>query len=97
MPGCPQRKEHYRLNSLFSLTYGINYPMKSCEITKQSMCALFNSAHISSNELYNKYIPAGFHYFKLEGRTWPSKIMATSLADYLIKPEYKSFFLRAVL
>ena len=29
MPGCPQRKEHYRLNSLFSLTYGQRYSMKS--------------------------------------------------------------------
>ena len=37
-PGCPQRKEHYRLNSLFSLSYGAKYSMKSCEIKENSMC-----------------------------------------------------------
>lgn len=96
-PGCPQRKEHYRLNSLFSLTYGQRYPMKSCEIFDGSCCALSNSAHITIDEIINKYVPAGFHYFKLEGRTWPSKDMAIVLADYLIKPEYQSFFLRSVM
>lgn len=96
-PGCPQRKEHYRLNSLFSLTYGNRYNMKHCEITNSTNCAKFNPAHITINEIIDKYIPAGFHYFKLEGRTWPSKDMAIVLADYLIKPEYQSFFLRSVM
>lgn len=96
-PGCPQRKEHYRLNSLFSLSYGMRYNMKHCEIQNNSNCAVFNKAHITINEIFDKYIPAGFHYFKLEGRTWPSKDMAIVLADYLIKPEYQSFFLRCIL
>lgn len=96
-PGCPQRKEHYRLNSLFSLTYGQHYPMKSCEIFDGSGCAQFNSAHITIDEIINKYVPAGFHYFKLEGRTWPSNEMAITLSEYLIKPEYRSFFLHDVI
>lgn len=96
-PGCPQRKEHYRLNSLFSLTYGQRYPMKSCKIFDGSMCAQFNSAHITIDEIINKYVPAGFHYFKLEGRTWSSTAMAITLSEYLIKPEYQSFFLRNVI
>lgn len=96
-PGCPQRKEHYRLNSLFSLTYGQHYPMKSCEISNGSNCAQFNPAHITINEIIEEYIPAGFHYFKLEGRTWPSDEMAITLAEYLIKPEYQSYFLTEML
>ena len=96
-PGCPQRKEHYRLNSLFSLTYGQHYSMKSCEISNGSNCAQFNPAHITINEIIEKYIPAGFHYFKLEGRTWPSSEMAVTLAEYLIKPEFQSFFLSEML
>lgn len=96
-PGCPQRKEHYRLNSLFSLTYGQRYPMKSCEISHNSNCAKFNSAHITINEIIEKYIPAGFHYFKLEGRTWSSEEMVVTLAEYLIKPEYQSYFLTEML
>ena len=96
-PGCPQRKEHYRLNSLFSLTYGQRYSIKSCEIFNGSNCAVFNPAHITINEIIEKYVPAGFHYFKIEGRTWSSNEMAITLADYLIKPEYQSFFLKNVI
>ena len=96
-PGCPQRKEHYRLNSLFSLTYGQHYPMKSCEISNGSSCAQFNPAHITINEIIEEYIPAGFHYFKLEGRTWSSNEMAVTLAEYLIKPEYQGYFLTEML
>ena len=87
-PGCAQRKEHYRLNSLFSLSYGTKYATKSCTITKGSTCAVFNSAHITIDEILNKYVPAGFHYFKLEGRTWSSNEIAITLSEYLIKPEY---------
>lgn len=97
-PGCPQRKEHYRLNSLHALTYGINYPMKSCEIkNNSSMSYLFNPAHISPGELYDKYVPAGFKYFKIEGRTWDNKSVALAFADYLIKPQYQSYFINNVL
>lgn len=96
-PGCPQRKEHYRLNSLFSLTYGQQYAMKHCEIKHNSSCAAFNSAHISPDEIFKTYIPKGFHYFKLEGRTWQSTDMAFTLADYLVKPEYQMFFLKSVI
>lgn len=96
-PGCSQRKEHYRLNSLYSLSYGRQYAMHHCEIKNTTSCSAYNSAHISPDELYNNYIPAGFHYFKLEGRTWSYTDMAITIADYLIKPEFKSWFLRDIL
>lgn len=96
-PGCPQRKEHYRLNAIHSLSYGANYTMKHCEIKNNSGCAQFNSTHITIDEIFKKYIPEGFHYFKLEGRTWSDNEMAIVLSDYLIKPEYQSFFLRKVI
>lgn len=97
-PGCPQRKEHYRLNSLYSLSYGTPYSMKHCEIVNGiSNNALFNSAHITINEIIEEYVPKGFHYFKLEGRTWSSKEMAITLTEYLIKPEYQHFFLKNII
>ena len=71
--------------------------MKSCEISNCSNCAQFNPAHITINEIIEKYVPAGFHYFKLEGRTWPPKDMAIVLSEYLIKPEYPAFILRDIL
>ena len=96
-PGCQQRKEHYRLNSLYALSYGKHYNMKHCEIKENTSCAEFNSTHISPEEIYNKYLPNGFQYFKIEGRTWPSEEMAIVIADYLIKPEYRSWFLRRII
>ena len=96
-PGCPQRKEHYRLNSLFSLTYGTKYPLKHCEIKENSGCYLFNPSHISPEELYDKYLTSGFQYFKLEGRTWPSQKIILMYAEYLIKPQYQLFFINSLL
>lgn len=93
-PGCSQRKEHYRLNSLFSLSYGVPYKLQSCEIYNGSMCAKFNSTHISPDEIYSKYVPAGFHYFKIEGRTWPSAELIPIIASYIIKPEYMAWFIQ---
>lgn len=96
-PACPQRKEHYRLNSLFSLNYGASYRMKSCEITPTSNCDMFNKAMISPDEIYNKYLKNDFKYFKLEGRTWTDANLAISCVNYLIKPEYQTFALKHIL
>ena len=71
--------------------------MKHCEISEGSTCPMYNPAHISPDELYNKYLLSGFKYFKIEGRTWNSKEIAIVYADYLIKPEYKSYFLKTIL
>ena len=71
--------------------------MKSCEIIEGSNCSLFNPAHITIDEIVIEYVPKGFHYFKLEGRTWPDNEMAITLSEYLIKPEYRSLFLHAMI
>lgn len=96
-PGCAERKEHYRLNSLFSLSYGKKYNLKHCNITENSTCPIFNTAHITPEEIYNKYLKENFNYFKIEGRTWPSQELAIVISDYLIKPEFQSFFLKYVI
>lgn len=96
-PGCPQRAEHYRLNSLFSLSYGTSYKMKYCKISPDSTCGQFNSAIITPDELYTKYFKKDFHYFKLEGRTWNDFEMAICLVEYLIRPEYQSLCLRSLI
>lgn len=96
-PGCSQRSEHYRLNSLFALSYGKPYILKNCEITECSICAEKNPNIISAKELYSIYLPKGFKYFKIEGRSLTSKEVALYCAEYLIKPEYQLLFLRNTL
>lgn len=92
-PGCPQRKEHYRLNSLFSLSYGRPYHLKSCEIKNNAFFPGGNKTIITPDEIYNTYLEKGFQYFKIEGRTLSDIEVLTSFADYLIKPEFQHFFM----
>ena len=92
-PGCLQRKEHYRLNSLFSLSYGVPYHLKSCEIHNSSLCPNANKTVITAEEIYTTYLPKGFKYFKLEGRTHSSLEIAAFIAEYIIEPKYQNFFL----
>lgn len=92
-PACPQRKEHYRLNSLFSLSYGKPYNLKSCEIKHNSFYPYDYKTIIQPDELYSTYLDKGFKYFKLEGRTFKSLEIIAFFAKYLIKPEYQYFFI----
>lgn len=90
-PGCPNRKEHYRLNGLFSLNYGKSYTISSCGITNDTlhpvMCNSVNN--ISPEDIFEKYVPNGFVNFKLEGRTLGVLENACNYARYMIKPEYQ--------
>lgn len=94
--GCDQRKEHYRLNSLFALSYGKSYNLKNCEIKFSSLYPKKHLGIISADEIYNIYLPKGFQYYKIEGRTFSSIEMAIYFAEYLIKPEFQNFFLENI-
>lgn len=98
-PGCPNRKEHYRLNSLFSLDYGKHYQMEQCMIhaTPLDTITLNSPNNFTPNDIYNVYAPMGFQYFKIEGRTWGDKELALTYAYYMVKPEYQYHFLEAIL
>ena len=89
-PGCPQRKEHYKYNSLYSLSYGKGYQMENCQIRSNTVAPSTCSYHnnISPDELYNTYVPMGFNLFKLEGRTLGEVEVALNYARYMAKPEY---------
>lgn len=98
-PGCPSRKEHYRLNGLFYLGYMRKYSVPECGI-RQSLnhpAAMSFSNNISPEEIERIYAKKGFTMFKLEGRTLPDLQMILSAVRYLIKPEYQYFCLEAVL
>lgn len=92
-PGCPQRKEHYKYNSLFSLSYGKGYQMENCHIQANTLSPITCSYHnnISPEELYNTYVPKGFNLFKLEGRTLGELEVVLNYARYMAKPEYENF------
>lgn len=90
-PGCPNRKQHYSLNSLFSLTYGQNYSIEGCPIeynTTHPKCFQYKN-NISPEEIYNEYVPMGYNLFKLEGRTLSIAENVCNYVRYMVKPEYQ--------
>ena len=86
-PGCPNRKEHYRLNGLFSLTYGRPYATQDCPIVSNTLGPEQTCSHnnLTPEEIYKTYIPKGFVNFKLEGRTASATDLIEVLLYYLIK------------
>ena len=86
-PGCPNRKEHYYLNSLFSSSYGKNYGMKDCEIYTELLIHKSKN-NFSMDEIF-EYEKNGFSYFKIEGRTHDAFSMMLEYMKYMVKPEYQ--------
>lgn len=98
-PGCPNRKEHYRLNGLFSLTYGRPYATQDCPIVSNTlgpdqMCSRNN---LTPEEIYKDYVPNGFVNFKLEGRTLGVVENLCNYVRYMVKPEYQLFVINLLL
>lgn len=98
-PACPQRKEHYKYNSLFHLSYGRGYQMENCQIKGNTVAPVTRCSHnnITPDELYDYYVPNGFSLFKLEGRTLGEMEVAINYAHYLGKPEYADFILTQLI
>ena len=98
-PGCPHRKEHYRLNSLFSLTYGQQYQMEQCMIKHDALhpATLHYHNNLTPDDIYNVYAPMGFKYFKIEGRTWDRVDLIATYAYYMVKPEHQYHFMCMML
>lgn len=95
-PGCPHRKEHYRLNSLFSLSYGKKYKLRGCAIEEGIFFPSDWPTVIQPEELYTTYISNDFKYFKLEGRTLSDLDNLLTFSKYLIKPEYQFHFISKI-
>ena len=90
-PGCPNRKDHYRLNSLLYLNYNKEYRVPQCPILGNTLDPITTCSknNLSPQEIYEKYAPMGFKHFKLEGRTLPDIEIACNYVKYLVKPEYQ--------
>ena len=83
-------KDHYNLNGYFSLSYGKVYSTPGCGISNSTISVSTRNFknNITNEELYNVYVPKGFEYFKIEGRTLPSVESAANYCYYMVKPEY---------
>ena len=97
-PGCPSRKEHYRLNGVSMFMAGKFYTVE-CSIngnTVSPSCMGYKN-NISPEEIEKVFEPKGFKNFKLEGRTLSPAELAANYVRYLIKPEYQMFAISYLL
>jgi hypothetical protein len=86
---CPRRKEHYRLVGEAQLEYGsVSFPCANIQRSFKEIQQ--NRSFISPSMIYDKYLNAGFHNFKLDGRGFHQKNVLESFAYYLAKPEYRT-------
>ena len=98
-PGCQNRKEHYKFNSLYHINQGMNFHMIYCPITDNTVsptnCAYRNN--LSYEDIVKNYEPLGFKHFKLEGRTLSDLEVAANYIKYMVKPEYKEYVLTRIM
>ena len=90
---CPYEAEHYKnisdinankasMDNFFICPYSAN---DSVDINK----LLESKKVITVEDLYNKYVPAGFNVFKINGRTAHDYYLSEYYLYYLVKPEYQ--------
>lgn len=89
-PGCPNRKEHYRLNGISQLNFGMPYNIQ-CMIKENTLHpSTWNyKNNISPKEIEEIYVPMGFSNFKLEGRTLSDSEVLGNYVRYFVKEEYQ--------
>lgn len=98
-PACPNRKHHYDLNGYFSLSFGKKYSTPGCGIADGTVAVRTRnySNNISPQEIFDKYVPMGFTYFKIEGRSLPPLEVILNYSYYMVKPEYHDTFISMML
>lgn len=97
-PKCKLRKEHYQILGHLQKQEFVEFnedfmPIMGC----QAQFRIYTDikalpTFVSKEDLYNKYVPAGFHHFKIEGRSrgiyTPIRVLYWILY-YMVKPEYQ--------
>lgn len=101
IPECPRRGAHYEnvAKNQRIVLENRSLPKEKQKAREPWSCAygeknsIFNSrqycTHVSPEDIYEKYLPMGFHNFKLEGRTANIFSLVETYCYYLIKPEYQ--------
>lgn len=94
---CTCRQKHYLYYSEVNLREKNieDIPKFECihpEIKDKTFYELLktNPSHVTVEDLYNKYVPAGFRHFKMIGRSDWDLAIAEYYLYYMVKPEYQT-------
>ena len=98
-PNCPRRGEHYEnvaknqriMLKNRNLPADKQIPLEHwhCEYGEYNCIHTIKSysTYISPEDIWEKYVPMGFHHFKIEGRTGNLFSLVETYCHYMIKPE----------
>lgn len=104
-PDCPRRRDHYDCISKSQIAFADwaksaktgarppQLPVQSfrCRYMELPLYATTGfRTHITPEALYEKYVPAGFCNFKLEGRSLPDIDVLETYVYYLVRPEFQN-------
>jgi collagenase-like PrtC family protease len=91
---CQFRQKHYRF--LAKLQKQEDVEPFHCPYERDHVLALnmynmmrINKSFVTVEDLYGKYVPAGFKEFKIEGRKLSQYEVVEYYVYYLVKPEYR--------
>jgi len=91
---CQYRQEHYRFLAKLQLQQELEpfrCPHGRDHVLANNMYDLMkiNKSFVTVEDLYGKYVPAGFREFKIEGRKLNQYEVIEYYIYYLVKPEYR--------
>jgi collagenase-like PrtC family protease len=91
---CQARQQHYRFLAKLQMQQEVE-PFK-CPHGRDQIFALnmydmmkINKSFVTVEDLYEKYVPAGFKEFKIEGRKLNQYEVIEFYIYYLVKPQYR--------
>lgn len=86
---CPESADHYEAVGRAQLNFrSSDYPQ--CKYVRRNFYELMeNKSFVTVEDLYEKYVPAGFCHFKLDGRAFPEYSVMESYLYYMIRPQWR--------
>ena len=84
---CPRRREHYEAVGRAQLEYDhADFPLCP-NITRSFSQIMENRSFISTDDIFGRYLNAGFRNFKLDGRGFKREKVFESFMYYFARPE----------
>lgn len=97
MDDCPNSKAHYEAASRAQLEFS-KMKFKACPAINRDFYEFMeNRTFITNQDIYDRYVKAGFKHFKLDGRAFNDHTVLESYMYYMVRAEHRDQVRLAVL
>lgn len=95
---CPDRRRHYEEVGRAQIEFD-RMQFDSCKFVSRDFYQIKeqNKMFITNENLYGRYIEAGFRHFKLDGRAFNRYKVIESYVYYMVKTQYRDMIREALL